>query len=126
MFEWKTLVLLWLSMSYIGVMGLIVLVFGFMFLIERIPNRRRSRYRSLLRRYDDRIAQWKRENWWRYPPPEGWQEGFTCDLTDMPPAFVQWVERGETTRKPSLKEILYAVGAPDADIAELLRLRPYA
>lgn len=41
--------------------------------------------------YDAKIRLWRRLNWWRYPPPEGWHIGF--NVARLPMAYHLHVQR---------------------------------
>lgn len=55
--------------------------------VRRSVDRARSKaLRAASRQYETRaqvLARWRSENWWRYPPPEGWRPGFNCDRLPM-------------------------------------------
>ena len=57
------------------------------------------------RRPRDAVA---RENWWRYPPSEGWHLGYNCNR--LPMEYHRHVERHGCIVRPTDEEILKDVG----------------
>ncbi len=73
---------------------------------ERRQKVRQDRWQQQVQAFA--IQQWTQENWWRFPPAEGWQVGYNC--SPLPYAAQMHIQAHGRILPLTRQEILRAKG----------------